>query len=88
MCGSACPANAEGCWWPGLPQTANVSGFSPVSLTEAYPKLAPYRPPGQLISPPLLLSIILNVCFTIIMQTCGFLLVKQQPWYVVLASQR
>ncbi|XP_074447046.1 putative cation-transporting ATPase 13A5 isoform X2 [Larus michahellis] len=59
-----------------------------MSLTEAYPKLAPYRPPGQLISPPLLLSIILNVCFTIIMQTCGFLLVKQQPWYVVLASQR
>ncbi|GAB0193585.1 probable cation-transporting ATPase 13A5 [Grus japonensis] len=59
-----------------------------VSLTEAYPKLAPYRPPGQLLSPPLLLSVTLNVFFTIIMQTCGFLLVKQQPWYVVLASQR
>uniref|UniRef100_A0A8C3PPZ2 Cation-transporting ATPase n=1 Tax=Calidris pygmaea TaxID=425635 RepID=A0A8C3PPZ2_9CHAR len=58
-----------------------------MSLTEAYPKLAPYRPPGQLLSPPLLLSIILNVCFTIIMQTCGFLLVKKQPWYVALASQ-
>uniref|UniRef100_A0A8C2TTM3 Cation-transporting ATPase n=1 Tax=Coturnix japonica TaxID=93934 RepID=A0A8C2TTM3_COTJA len=53
-----------------------------MSLTEAYPKLAPYRPPGQLISPPLLLSVILNVCFTIAMQTCGFLLVKKQPWYV------
>lgn len=72
----------------GLGYLANASGFSPVSFTEAYPKLAPYRPPGQLISPPLLLSIILNVCFTIIMQTCGFLLVKQQPWYVPLASQR
>ncbi|XP_042734340.1 probable cation-transporting ATPase 13A5 [Lagopus leucura] len=59
-----------------------------MSLTEAYPKLAPYRPPGQLISPPLLLSIVLNVCFTIAMQTCGFLLVKQQPWYVALASWR
>ncbi|XP_064008986.1 probable cation-transporting ATPase 13A5 [Pogoniulus pusillus] len=59
-----------------------------MSLTEAYPKLAPYRPPGQLISPPLLLSIILNVCFTLVLQTCGFLLVKQQPWYVGLASQR
>uniref|UniRef100_A0A8C0IIU2 Cation-transporting ATPase n=1 Tax=Bubo bubo TaxID=30461 RepID=A0A8C0IIU2_BUBBB len=57
-----------------------------MSLTEAYPKLAPYRPPGQLISPPLLLSIILNVCFTIAMQTCGFLLVKQQPWYVAHCS--
>uniref|UniRef100_U3I699 Cation-transporting ATPase n=1 Tax=Anas platyrhynchos platyrhynchos TaxID=8840 RepID=U3I699_ANAPP len=53
-----------------------------MSLTEAYPKLAPYRPPGQLISPPLLLSVVLNVCFTVTMQTCGFLLVKQQPWYV------
>ncbi|XP_072200570.1 probable cation-transporting ATPase 13A5 isoform X2 [Excalfactoria chinensis] len=59
-----------------------------MSLTEAYPKLAPYRPPGQLISPPLLLSVILNVCFTIAMQTCGFLLVKKQPWYVALASWR
>uniref|UniRef100_A0A8C3CNT9 Cation-transporting ATPase n=1 Tax=Cairina moschata TaxID=8855 RepID=A0A8C3CNT9_CAIMO len=59
-----------------------------MSLTEAYPKLAPYRPPGQLISPPLLLSVVLNVYFTVTMQTCGFLLVKQQPWYVALASQR
>uniref|UniRef100_A0A8C6IVK4 Cation-transporting P-type ATPase N-terminal domain-containing protein n=1 Tax=Melopsittacus undulatus TaxID=13146 RepID=A0A8C6IVK4_MELUD len=58
-----------------------------MSLTEAYPKLAPYCPPVQLISPPLLFSIILNVCFTIIMQTCGFLLVKQQPWYVALANR-
>ncbi|NXP54168.1 AT135 ATPase, partial [Heliornis fulica] len=59
-----------------------------MSLTEAYPKLAPYRPPGQLISPPLLLSITLNVIFTITMQTCGFLLVKWQPWYAALATQR
>ncbi|NXA31114.1 AT135 ATPase, partial [Eudromia elegans] len=59
-----------------------------MSLTEAYPKLAPYRPPGQLVSPPLLLSIILNVCLTVVMQTCGFLLVKRQPWYVEMASQR
>ncbi|KAM9009092.1 LOW QUALITY PROTEIN: putative cation-transporting ATPase 13A5 [Ara ararauna] len=58
-----------------------------MNVTEAYPKLAPYLPPDQLISPPLF-SIIFNVCFTIIMQTCGFLLVKQQPWYVALASQR
>uniref|UniRef100_A0A8B9IMM0 Cation-transporting ATPase n=1 Tax=Anser cygnoides TaxID=8845 RepID=A0A8B9IMM0_ANSCY len=57
-----------------------------MSLTEAYPKLAPYRPPGQLISPPLLLSVVLNVCFTVTMQTCGFLLVKQQPWYVAHCS--
>lgn len=59
-----------------------------VSLTQAYPKLAPYRPPGQLISPPLLLSIILHVCITAIMLICGFLFVKQQPWYVELSNHR
>uniref|UniRef100_A0A674I4V3 Cation-transporting ATPase n=1 Tax=Terrapene triunguis TaxID=2587831 RepID=A0A674I4V3_9SAUR len=52
-----------------------------MSLTQAYPKLAPYRPPGQLISPPLLLSVILHTGITAIMLLCGFLLVKQQPWY-------
>uniref|UniRef100_A0A8B9EFE4 Cation-transporting ATPase n=1 Tax=Anser cygnoides TaxID=8845 RepID=A0A8B9EFE4_ANSCY len=51
-----------------------------MSLTEAYPKLAPYRPPGQLISPPLLLSVVLNVCFTVTMQTCVALLARDtQP---------
>ncbi|XP_053164452.1 probable cation-transporting ATPase 13A5 isoform X2 [Hemicordylus capensis] len=57
-----------------------------MSLTNAYPKLAPYRPPGQLISPPLLLSIVLNVGFTLTMEVCGFLIVKQQPWYSELRS--
>ncbi|XP_015264765.1 PREDICTED: probable cation-transporting ATPase 13A5 [Gekko japonicus] len=59
-----------------------------MSLTHAHPKLAPYRPPGQLLSPPLLLSVVLNVVFTIIVQVCGFLLVKQQPWYAVIRSHR
>ncbi|XP_012410183.1 probable cation-transporting ATPase 13A5 [Trichechus manatus latirostris] len=52
-----------------------------MSSTQAYPKLAPYRPAGQLLSPPLLLSVILNSCFTCIVQICAFLFVKQQPWY-------
>ncbi|XP_066477684.1 probable cation-transporting ATPase 13A5 [Tiliqua scincoides] len=52
-----------------------------MSLTHAYPKLAPYRPPGQLLSPPLLLSVVLHVCFALILQTIAFLLVKHQPWY-------
>ncbi|XP_042526258.1 probable cation-transporting ATPase 13A5 [Dipodomys spectabilis] len=52
-----------------------------MSWTHAYPKLAPYRPAGQLLSPPLLLSIFLNTCFTGIVQVCAFLSVKQQPWY-------
>ncbi|XP_042300296.1 probable cation-transporting ATPase 13A5, partial [Sceloporus undulatus] len=57
-----------------------------MSLTEAYPKLAPYRPPGRLLSPPLLLSITLNVCFTLAAQVFAFLFVKQQPWYSQLRS--
>nr|XP_019578702.1 PREDICTED: probable cation-transporting ATPase 13A5 isoform X2 [Rhinolophus sinicus] len=52
-----------------------------MSSTHAYPKLAPYRPAGQLLSPPLLLSVFLNICFTCIVQICAFLYVKQQPWY-------
>ncbi|XP_070262657.1 probable cation-transporting ATPase 13A5 isoform X5 [Myotis yumanensis] len=52
-----------------------------MSSTHAYPKLAPYRPAGQLLSPPLLLSVLLNTCFTCIVQICAFLYVKQQPWY-------
>ncbi|XP_053896635.1 probable cation-transporting ATPase 13A5 isoform X2 [Malaclemys terrapin pileata] len=59
-----------------------------MSLTQAYPKLAPYRPPGQLISPPLLLSVILHTGLTAIMLVCGFLLVKQQPWYSEMANHR
>ncbi|XP_074153935.1 putative cation-transporting ATPase 13A5 isoform X2 [Sminthopsis crassicaudata] len=52
-----------------------------MSSTHAYPKLAPYRPAGQLISPPLLLSVFLNTCFSGIAQFWAFLFVKQQPWY-------
>ncbi|KAG8515835.1 putative cation-transporting ATPase 13A5, partial [Galemys pyrenaicus] len=52
-----------------------------MSSTHAYPKLAPYRPAGQLASPPLLLSVFLNTCFTFIVQICAFLSVKKQPWY-------
>ncbi|XP_060054480.1 probable cation-transporting ATPase 13A5 isoform X2 [Erinaceus europaeus] len=52
-----------------------------MSSTHAHSKLAPYRPAGQLLSPPLLLSIFLNICFTCIVQISAFLFVKQQPWY-------
>lgn len=52
-----------------------------MSLNEAYPKLVPYRPPTRLISPPLLLSVVLNVFFSLALQICGFVLVQQQPWY-------
>uniref|UniRef100_H0VDC1 Cation-transporting ATPase n=1 Tax=Cavia porcellus TaxID=10141 RepID=H0VDC1_CAVPO len=52
-----------------------------MSSTDAYPKLAPYRPAGQLFSPTLLLSVFLNSCFSCIVQVCAFFYVKQQPWY-------
>ncbi|XP_072266254.1 probable cation-transporting ATPase 13A4 [Pyxicephalus adspersus] len=55
--------------------------FLTMSSTPAYPKLAPYRPPGQLISPSMLFSVVYNVLFTIAMQTYAFLIVQQQPWY-------
>lgn len=53
----------------------------PVNLTHAYPKLAPYRPPGRLLSPPLLLSVLFNVALSILLQLFGFLYVRQQAWY-------
>ncbi|XP_056419531.1 probable cation-transporting ATPase 13A4 [Hyla sarda] len=52
-----------------------------MSLTQAYPKLAPCRPPAQLISPPLLLSVMFNILLNMAIQICGFVLVQQQPWY-------
>ncbi|XP_034280444.1 probable cation-transporting ATPase 13A5 isoform X2 [Pantherophis guttatus] len=55
-----------------------------MNLTHAYPKLAPYRPPGRLLSPPLLLSVLFNVALSILLQLFGFLYVKQQAWYLQL----
>lgn len=55
--------------------------FFTMSSTPAYPKLAPYRPPGQMISPPMLFSVIFNVLFTIALHTYAFLMVQNQPWY-------
>ncbi|XP_040284277.1 probable cation-transporting ATPase 13A4 [Bufo bufo] len=52
-----------------------------MSLNHAYPKLAPYRPPAQLTSPPLLLSVLLNIILSLILQISGFLIVQKQIWY-------
>ncbi|XP_065604295.1 probable cation-transporting ATPase 13A4 [Cyrtonyx montezumae] len=62
------------------PAITTVIGMT-MSFTEAYPKLVPYRPPSQLISPPLLLSVVLNIFFSLGMQIFGFLMVQKQPWY-------
>nr|XP_020664195.1 probable cation-transporting ATPase 13A4 [Pogona vitticeps] len=52
-----------------------------MSLNGAFPKLVPYRPPARLTSPPLLLSVVLNLLFSLATQICGFLLVQKQLWY-------
>ncbi|KAG8581507.1 hypothetical protein GDO81_007695 [Engystomops pustulosus] len=52
-----------------------------MSLTGPASKLAPFRPAMSLLSPPLLLSMVLHISFTIITHTSAFVLVQQQPWY-------
>ncbi|XP_072330410.1 probable cation-transporting ATPase 13A4 [Scyliorhinus torazame] len=52
-----------------------------MSFNHAHPQLDSNRPPGQLISPPLLLSVILNVVFSLVLHVFGFIMVQQQPWY-------
>nr|XP_033814879.1 probable cation-transporting ATPase 13A4 [Geotrypetes seraphini] len=59
----------------------NLLVFVTMGLNNAYPKLAPYRPPSRLSSPPLLLSVVLHITFTLAMQTYGFLMVQRQSWY-------
>ncbi|XP_073434755.1 probable cation-transporting ATPase 13A4 [Dendrobates tinctorius] len=52
-----------------------------MSLTGPALKLAPYRPSGQLISPPLLLSMVLHTIFSLIVQTIAFTVVQKQPFH-------
>uniref|UniRef100_A0A9L0JT89 Cation-transporting ATPase n=1 Tax=Equus asinus TaxID=9793 RepID=A0A9L0JT89_EQUAS len=52
-----------------------------MNLNGAYPKLVPFRPAGRLVSPPLLLSVILNILLSLAMHIVGFILVQRQPWY-------
>ncbi|XP_018423131.1 PREDICTED: probable cation-transporting ATPase 13A4 isoform X1 [Nanorana parkeri] len=59
----------------------NITVALTLSLNGPAPKLAPYRPPGQLLSPPLLLSIAMHFIFTVTLQTTAFILLLQQPWY-------
>ncbi|KAM5276880.1 putative cation-transporting ATPase 13A4 isoform 2-T2 [Hipposideros larvatus] len=54
-----------------------------MNLNGAYPKLVPFRPAGRLISPPLLLSVVFNILFSLAMHIVGFVLVQRQPWYSV-----
>ncbi|XP_063298848.1 probable cation-transporting ATPase 13A5 [Pelobates fuscus] len=59
----------------------NITISLTLGLTGPAPKLAPYRPSGHLLSPPLLLSIFLHSLFSIIVQTSVFIILLYQPWY-------
>ncbi|XP_063298850.1 probable cation-transporting ATPase 13A5 [Pelobates fuscus] len=59
----------------------NIAISLTLGLTLPAPKLAPYRPSGQLLSPPLLLSIFVHSLFSIIAQTTVFTSLLYQPWY-------
>ncbi|KAG8445087.1 hypothetical protein GDO86_010016, partial [Hymenochirus boettgeri] len=50
-------------------------------LNGSAPKLARYRPSGQLLSPPLLLSILLHFLFTVVLANYSFYIAPAQPWY-------
>ncbi|XP_036059100.1 probable cation-transporting ATPase 13A4 isoform X3 [Onychomys torridus] len=54
-----------------------------MNLNGANPKLVPFRPAGRLISPPLLLSVIINILLSLAMHVVGFVLVQKQPWYLM-----
>uniref|UniRef100_H9GB69 Cation-transporting ATPase n=1 Tax=Anolis carolinensis TaxID=28377 RepID=H9GB69_ANOCA len=57
-----------------------------MSLTHAHPRLAPFRPSGRLISPPLLLSVVFSILSNLAIQTCGFVFVRRQAWYAQVRS--
>ncbi|XP_044144582.1 probable cation-transporting ATPase 13A4 isoform X2 [Bufo gargarizans] len=59
----------------------NITVFLTMSLNHPSPKLAPYRPSGQLLSPPLLFSVLMQLVFAVIVQTTACLLLQQQPWF-------
>ncbi|XP_044148500.1 probable cation-transporting ATPase 13A5 [Bufo gargarizans] len=59
----------------------SVTVILTMSLTGPASKLAPYRPAISLLSPPLLLSMVLQISFTVIIQTSAFFLLQQQQWY-------
>ncbi|XP_078521759.1 putative cation-transporting ATPase 13A4 [Lissotriton helveticus] len=55
--------------------------FLTMSSTPPWPELAPYRPPAQLLSPPLFFSVFFNILWGIASHTYAFLMVQEQPWY-------
>ncbi|XP_069775899.1 polyamine-transporting ATPase 13A3-like isoform X2 [Narcine bancroftii] len=52
-----------------------------MSLNSSWKELVPQRPPSNLISVPILLSMLLQTLLMLAFQVMAFLLVKEQPWY-------
>ncbi|KAM3822026.1 polyamine-transporting ATPase 13A3-like isoform 5-T6 [Vipera latastei] len=52
-----------------------------MSLNSAWRELVPQRPPGSLVSPQLLLSVLGQILLSLAFQVGAFLLVQRQPWY-------
>ncbi|XP_061189537.1 polyamine-transporting ATPase 13A3-like isoform X2 [Saccostrea echinata] len=53
-----------------------------MGYSSAYHKLVPQQPPGSLVKPSNLLSIIAQVILVIIFQIAAFLYLHYQPWYI------
>ena len=59
----------------------NVLTFS-VGYTAAYPKLVAKRPPGSLVSPGNMFSIMSHIVLVALFQTFAYIYLTMQPWYV------
>ncbi|XP_078510337.1 putative cation-transporting ATPase 13A4 [Lissotriton helveticus] len=58
-----------------------IPTYLTITLTTAYPQLAPYRHVKKLISLPLLVSIGVNGVCVLVTLACAFVFVQYQPWY-------
>ncbi|XP_069473521.1 probable cation-transporting ATPase 13A4 isoform X2 [Ambystoma mexicanum] len=61
--------------------TVALPVFLTMSLNGPSRKLAPYRPPGHLFSPPILFSVVFNILFSVAVHTYAVFMVQRQPWY-------
>ncbi|XP_069068850.1 probable cation-transporting ATPase 13A4 isoform X2 [Pleurodeles waltl] len=61
-----------------------LPSFLTMSLNAPATKLAKYRPPGHLCSPPILFSVVFNMGFSLAMMIYGLFMVQQQAWYSVI----
>ncbi|XP_077998029.1 polyamine-transporting ATPase 13A3-like [Glandiceps talaboti] len=56
--------------------------------TQAYPYLVAERPPGSLVSPPILASLLVQIAITIAIQTGAYFCLLAQPWFTPLDQHK